>query len=78
MRIDGSEFVHSRENNKTARVYFIFVLDCENIMVQLNKPKVFWDMEFVQELEDFKTEDIKIPGILFSTTIDTSTLFVEG
>lgn len=80
MPIDGSEFVHSRENHKEARVYFVFVLDCENIMVKLNKPKVYWDMEFVQELDDFQTQDIKIQqhGLLFSTTLDLRTEFVQG
>lgn len=78
MKIDGTEFVHSRTNNYSARVYFIFVLDCENIMPRLNKPKAFWDMEFVQELENFRTEDVKIQGLLFSTTADTETLFIDG
>lgn len=47
-------------------------------MINLNKPKAFWDMEFVQELENFRTEDVKLQGLLFNTTIATETLFIEG
>jgi len=47
-------------------------------MVQLNKPRVYWDMDFVQELDNFTTEDVKILGSLFTTTLDTSTIFVDG
>lgn len=79
MPIDGTEFVHSRGNHKEARVYFIFVLDCENIMVKINKPKVYWDMEFVQELDNFQTKDVTLqPGLLFSTTLEIETQFVDG
>jgi len=35
-------------------------------------------MQFVQELENFTTEDVKIQGLLFNTTQDTETIFLEG
>lgn len=47
-------------------------------MINLNKPKAFWDMQFVQELENFTTQDVKIQGLLFNTTQDTETVFLDG